>query len=100
MSVKHFVLDTNVLIENPKCIFTLRNGKDNQVYVPYTVLTELDKLKKDPRVGHIVAQAVRAILADGAINIFLLILLRSWTTNAWTTASSKRCSMSVLKIPS
>jgi PhoH-like ATPase len=70
MAVKHFVLDTNVLIENPKCISTLRNGQDNQIYVPYTVLTELDKLKKDPRIGHIVAQAVRAILEDDAVNVF------------------------------
>lgn len=70
MAVKHFVLDTNVLIENPKCIFTLRNGQDNQIYVPYTVLTELDKLKKDPRVGHIVAKAVRTILHDDEVNIF------------------------------
>ncbi|MBU1248358.1 MAG: PhoH family protein [Proteobacteria bacterium] len=70
MPVKHFVLDTNVLIENPKCISTLRNGQDNQVYVPYTVLTELDKLKKDARVGHIVAQAVLAILADEYVTVF------------------------------
>ncbi len=70
MAVKHFVLDTNVLIENPKCISTLRNGQENMVYVPYTVLTELDKLKKDGRVGHIVAQAIRAILEDDNVNIF------------------------------
>lgn len=70
MAVKHFVLDTNVLIENPKCISTLRNGQDNTVYVPYTVLTELDKLKKDSRIGHIVAQAVRAILEDEFVEIF------------------------------
>ncbi|CCO23566.1 PhoH family protein [Maridesulfovibrio hydrothermalis] len=67
---KNFVLDTNVLIENPKCIKTLRNGQDNNVHIPYTVLTELDKLKRDPRIGHIVSQAVHSILKDTALSIF------------------------------
>ena len=70
MAQKHFVLDTNVLIENPKCITALRNGQENQIYIPYTVLTELDGLKKDPRIGHIVAQAVHAIRDDEHVNIF------------------------------
>ena len=70
---KHYVLDTNVLIENPQCIATLRNGSDNKIYIPYTVLTELDKLKKDPRVSHVVSQAVRAMLQElreAAVSIF------------------------------
>ena len=70
MAQKHFVLDTNVLIENPKCITALRNGAENKIYIPYTVLTELDGLKKDPRIGHIVSQAVRAILDDDQLTIF------------------------------
>ena len=70
MAQKHFVLDTNVLIENPKCITALRNGQENQIYIPYTVLTELDGLKKDPRIGHIVAQAVHAIRDDEHVTIF------------------------------
>ncbi|MUM76701.1 phosphate starvation-inducible protein PhoH [Pseudodesulfovibrio sp. F-1] len=70
MAQKHFVLDTNVLIENPKCITALRNGQENQIYIPYTVLTELDGLKKDPRIGHIVSQAVQAILRDELVTIF------------------------------
>nr|WP_287411302.1 PhoH family protein [Pseudodesulfovibrio sp.] len=70
MAQKQFVLDTNVLIENPKCITALRNGVENQIYIPYTVLAELDGLKKDPRIGHIVSQAVRAILHDDDVNIF------------------------------
>ncbi|WP_320006249.1 PhoH family protein [Maridesulfovibrio sp.] len=64
MGQKNFVLDTNVLIENPKCITALRNGIENKVHIPYTVLTELDKLKRDSRIGHIVAQAVHSILQD------------------------------------
>jgi len=70
MAQKHYVLDTNVLIENPRSIAALRNGQENRVYIPYTVLGELDGLKKDPRVGHIVSQAVRAILEDGQVSIF------------------------------
>ena len=70
MSSKNFVLDTNVLIENPKCIASLRNGEENRIHVPYTVLAELDKLKRDPRVGHVVSQAVHAILEDDKVLIF------------------------------
>ncbi|WP_027723444.1 PhoH family protein [Maridesulfovibrio zosterae] len=69
MGQKNFVLDTNVLIENPKCITTLRNGQDNKIHIPYTVLTELDKLKRDPRIGHIVAQAISIILKDKIVTI-------------------------------
>lgn len=70
MGQKNFVLDTNVLIENPKCIATLRNGVENKIHIPYTVLTELDKLKRDPRVGHIVTQAIQLILNDELLKIF------------------------------
>ncbi|WP_319764352.1 PhoH family protein [Maridesulfovibrio sp.] len=69
MGQKNFILDTNVLIENPKCITALRNGEENNVYLPYTVITELDKLKRDPRIGHIVAQAVHSILKDDKLTI-------------------------------
>jgi PhoH-like ATPase len=69
MAQKHFVLDTNVLIENPKSIAALRNGQENIIHIPYTVLAELDKLKKDPRVGHIVAKAVGFILHDESVRI-------------------------------
>lgn len=70
MASKNFVLDTNVLIENPKCVQALRNGQDNRIHIPYTVLTELDRLKRDPRLGHVVAQAVSAILSDPEVHIF------------------------------
>ncbi|WP_320171037.1 PhoH family protein [Maridesulfovibrio sp.] len=69
MGQKNFILDTNVLIENPKCITALRNGQDNNIHIPYTVLTELDKLKRDPRIGHIVTQAIHSILLDGKLAI-------------------------------
>lgn len=70
MAKKNYVLDTNVLIENPKCINSLRNGQENNIFVPYTVITELDKLKRDQRIGHVVTQAIHTILNDTGITIF------------------------------
>ncbi len=61
---KNYVLDTNVLIENPQCIRALRNGQENRIILPYTVLCELDRLKREPRVAHIVAQAVTVLQSD------------------------------------
>ncbi len=43
-AVKTFVLDTNVLVHNPKALFVF---EDNDVIVPYTVLEELDRFKGD-----------------------------------------------------
>jgi PhoH-like ATPase len=40
---KYFVLDTNVLLHNPACLFMF---DDNQVVIPFAVLEELDKFKK------------------------------------------------------
>lgn len=47
----------------------LRNGQENNVHIPYTVISELDKLKRDPRIEHIVSQAVKSILKDDQMNI-------------------------------
>ncbi len=43
-NVKHFVLDTSVLLHNPSALFAFA---DNQVVIPFDVLEELDKFKKD-----------------------------------------------------
>ncbi|HVZ94435.1 MAG TPA: PhoH family protein [Phycisphaerales bacterium] len=40
--VKTFVLDTNVLLHNPKALFVFQ---DNDVVIPFTVLEELDRFK-------------------------------------------------------
>jgi PhoH-like ATPase len=69
MVQKNFVIDTNVLLENPKCMRVLRNGNENRIVLPYTVLEELDKLKKDNRLSHLVAQTVGEIEADKDITI-------------------------------
>ena len=41
-SIKHFVVDTNVLLHNPNAIFMF---KDNEVVIPFDVIEELDKFK-------------------------------------------------------
>jgi PhoH-like ATPase len=56
---KHYVIDTNVLLDDPSALFKLHNGNENSVYIPYHVLLELNKFKKDPRLGHIVSKVVQ-----------------------------------------
>lgn len=55
---KAYVIDTNVLLDDPSALFKLRNGNENSVFIPYHVLLELNKFKKDPRLGHIVAKVI------------------------------------------
>ena len=43
MRKKNFVLDTNVLLHDHKCIF---NFEENDIFIPIVVLEELDKFKK------------------------------------------------------
>ncbi|MCB9840489.1 MAG: PhoH family protein [Phycisphaeraceae bacterium] len=42
-SVKHFVLDTNVLLHNPNALFVFQ---ENHVIIPYPVIEELDSMKR------------------------------------------------------
>ena len=58
---KNYVLDTNVLLENEKCIEILRNGDENNIFIPATVIEELDKLKGNKRKRHQVTRAVEAL---------------------------------------
>jgi PhoH-like ATPase len=55
---KNYIVDTNVLLDDPDALFKLRNGSENRIFIPYHVLLELDKFKKDPRLGHIVAKVI------------------------------------------
>jgi PhoH-like ATPase len=70
-NVKYFVLDTNVLLHNPGALFAFA---DNHVVIPFDVLEELDKFKKDSSdVGRSARTAIRHLdtlrekghLADG-----------------------------------
>lgn len=42
--VKHFVLDTNVLLHNPNALFVFQ---EHDVVIPFAVIEELDKLKRN-----------------------------------------------------
>lgn len=56
---KNYVLDTNVLMHDPWCF---KNFNGNNVYIPVTVLEELDHLKtRDGLAGYQAREAVRAL---------------------------------------
>lgn len=55
--VKHFVLDTNVLLHNPAALFMF---DDNQVVIPFVVLEELDCFKsQNDDVGRNAREVIR-----------------------------------------
>lgn len=62
MSRKAYAIDTSVLLENPKAIEILRNGVENDIYIPNQVILELDGLKKNPRLNHIVKEVTDELL--------------------------------------
>ena len=56
---KNYILDTNVLMHDPWCFLNFRG---NTVYIPTTVLEELDTLKaRDGMAGYQAREAVRAL---------------------------------------
>lgn len=55
--IKHFVLDTNVLLHNPNALFVF---KEHEVIIPLTVIEELDKMKrKDDDLGRNARECIR-----------------------------------------
>ncbi|MBI1388725.1 MAG: AAA family ATPase [bacterium] len=58
---KNYVIDTSVLLDNPSCIQILRNGAENEIFLPHTVIHELDGLKNDKRLAPIVSRVVDEI---------------------------------------
>ncbi|MEI8199760.1 MAG: PhoH family protein [Eubacteriales bacterium] len=56
---KNYILDTNVLLHDPECFL---NFTGNHVYIPITVLEELDHLKsKEGLTGYQAREAVRTL---------------------------------------
>ncbi|WP_456325839.1 PhoH family protein [Desulfonauticus submarinus] len=53
---KNYIIDTNVLLDNPESFLILRNGSENNVYIPYSVICELDKLKTKTRLQGIISK--------------------------------------------
>jgi PhoH-like ATPase len=56
-----YILDTNILIDSEKSIEELRNGVENNIFIPNTVLIELDKLKRDPNLKFQVSKVVKEL---------------------------------------
>ena len=69
------IVDTNVLIHDPECIATLCEG-NNIIYVPTTVLKELDNLKNKIDIGPDVRDAIRWIEKEQLSNNKRVILVR------------------------
>ena len=61
---KNYILDTNVLLEDPNALVKLRNGNENHIFIPYHVLLELNKIKKDPKLRHIVARVIEYLVEN------------------------------------
>jgi PhoH-like ATPase len=59
---KQYIIDTNVLLEDPNALLKLRNGNENTVFIPYHVLLELDKFKKNSKLAHIVARVIQYLI--------------------------------------
>ena len=55
---KNYVVDTNVLLDDPYALEKLHNCNENKVFIPYHVLLELNKFKNDTRLGYIVSKVV------------------------------------------
>src|SRR3954469_23802794 len=66
---KNFILDTNVLLHDPRCIY---NFEDNNVVIPIYVIEEIDKFKRDMselgRNARLVARYLDAFRAEGSLS--------------------------------
>ena len=80
---KTFVLDTNVILSDPRCLYKF---EDNIIHIPLIVIEELDGLKKGhdekARNAREFSRTVDALRA-------LQKLSRSWTTIRMSTQSSE-----------
>lgn len=57
--IKQFVLDTNVLLHNPNALFVFQ---DNNVIIPFAVIEELDKLKRqEDDIGRNAREVIRRL---------------------------------------
>jgi PhoH-like ATPase len=57
--VKHFVLDTNVLLHDPTALFVFQ---EHHVVIPFAVIEELDKFKREPGdIGRSARECIRQL---------------------------------------
>lgn len=59
--MKHYIIDTKILIEDFNAIENLSDNETNRVSIPATVLLELDGLKNDKKIGYIARKAINEI---------------------------------------
>jgi PhoH-like ATPase len=55
-ATKTYVLDTSVLLSDPKALFKF---KEQEVVIPIVVINELGKKRHDPEIGYYARQALR-----------------------------------------
>lgn len=55
-TTKTYVIDTSVLLSDPKAIFKF---KEQEVVIPIVVINELEKKRNDPEIGYFARQALR-----------------------------------------
>lgn len=56
--VRTYVIDTSVLLSDPKAMF---HFEEHDVVIPLTVITELEHKRKDPDLGYFARQALRLL---------------------------------------
>ena len=56
--VRTYVLDTSVLLSDPKALFRF---KEQSVVIPIVVINELEKKRNDPEIGYFARQALRSL---------------------------------------
>ena len=61
--LRTYVLDTSVLLSDPKAMFRF---KEQSVVIPIVVINELEKKRHDPEIGYFARQALRALDAGDA----------------------------------
>lgn len=66
MSVKNFILDTNVILHDSNCIYSF---KDNNVIIPMVVLEEIDKFKKGDELKNFQARHFTRVVDELYSNI-------------------------------
>jgi len=59
---KNYIVDTNVLIDNPNSLQILRNGEENEIFLSLYVILELDNLKTHKKIGGSVREAIQNII--------------------------------------
>lgn len=61
---KDYIIDTNVLLEDSSCIQKLMDKGQNNVFIPFEVLMELDGIKNDNKRGMNARHAINNILEN------------------------------------